>query len=65
MLIVDGLNSIGRVDWAIEVSRRFCNMVSKHGMAENFDAIAGDGLCDLAYTWTSSVFLVLAHEYLL
>lgn len=33
-------------------------------MAENFDALTGKPLRDQAYTWTASVFLVLAHEYL-
>jgi putative isomerase len=39
-------------------------MVSLSGMAENFDALSGDGLRDRAYSWTASVFLVLGHEYL-
>jgi putative isomerase len=37
-------------------------MAARSGMAENFDAITGEGLRDPAYTWTSSVFLIFAHE---
>ena len=63
MLIIDGLNAIGEVEFAQELSCRFCEMVVRSGMAENFDAISGEGLRDRAYSWTSSVFLILAHEY--
>jgi hypothetical protein len=31
-------------------------------MAENFDALTGEGLCDRAYTWTASVFQILAAK---
>jgi len=34
------------------------------GFAENYDALTGEARRDPAYTWTSSVFLILAHEYL-
>ena len=37
-------------------------MAQKSGMAENFDAETGDALRDPDYTWTSSVFLVFAHD---
>jgi hypothetical protein len=40
-------------------------MVNLSGMAENFDALTGAGLRDRAFTWTSSVFLILGHEYTL
>jgi len=64
LLLVDGLNAVGEVAFAQELSRRFCAMVDHSGMAENFDALTGEGLRDRAYSWTSSVFLILAHEYL-
>ncbi len=63
MLIIDGLYRAGEVDFASELSKRFCNMANKNGMAENFDAITGEGLRDRAFTWTSSVFLILANAY--
>ncbi|WP_119066367.1 amylo-alpha-1,6-glucosidase [Aggregatilinea lenta] len=63
MLIVDGLNAVGEVELARDLSRRFSAMVARSGMAENFDAFTGDGLRDRAYSWTSSVFLILAHDY--
>jgi hypothetical protein len=64
MIIVDGLTCVGETEFASELSRRFCDMVARSGMAENYDAVTGDSLRDRAYTWTSSVFLILAHEYL-
>lgn len=64
MLIVDGLLSCGQKPLAVEIARRFCKMVSMSGMAENFDALTGKSLRDPAYTWTSSVFQLLAHDLL-
>jgi len=64
MIMVDGLAAAGEIEFARELSRRFCDMAARSGMAENYDAITGNGLRDRAYTWTSSVFLILAHEYL-
>jgi len=65
MMIVYGLNAIGERELAVVISRKFCEMIRRSGMAENFDAITGAGLRDGAYTWTSSVFAILAHEFLL
>ncbi|NLF39640.1 hypothetical protein GX586_09360 [bacterium] len=62
MLIVDGLAHAGFRAQAAMIARRFCDMCARSGFAENFDALSGEPLCDRAYTWTSSVFLLLAHE---
>ncbi len=64
MLLVDGLEQCGETELARDVSRRFVDMVCQNGFAENFDALTGAGLRDLAYTWTASVALVLAKDYL-
>ena len=61
MLVVDGLLSAGEKELALEIARRFCKMATKSGMAENFNALTGEGLRDPAFTWTSSVFLILGH----
>jgi len=63
MLLVEGAAAAGDVELAREVSKRFCSMLNRSGMAENFDAMTGEGLRDRAFTWTSSVFLILGHEY--
>ncbi len=63
MLIADGLNRCGQTDLARETARRFADMVSLSGFAENFDALTGEGLRDRAYTWTASAFLVMTHEF--
>lgn len=65
MLILDGLHHCGEVELVKEMAFRFAKMIQKSGCAENFDALTGEGLRDRAYTWTSSVFLILSHEYLL
>ena len=63
-LMVTGLRDSGEDALAREIARRFCETVRSGGPAENFDAVTGAPLSDPSYTWTSSVFLVLAHEYL-
>jgi putative isomerase len=64
MLLAEGLDSAGEHVLAKKVREDFCRMVQQSGMYENFDAISGDGLRDPAYTWTSSVFLIFAHQLL-
>lgn len=64
LLIADGLAACGEGKLAGTIARRFCNLCAGAGMAENFDALTGAGLCDPAYTWTASVFLILAHDHL-
>lgn len=41
--------------------RRLCD---KSGFAECFDALTGAGQRDRAYTWTASIFLLLASDFL-
>lgn len=64
MLLMDGLSRCGQGDLVRETVRCFADMVKASGFAENFDAITGEGLRDRSYTWTASVFLAMAHEYL-
>lgn len=63
-LIIEGLADLGERAFARELARRFCDCVCRSGFAENFDARTGAPLRDPAYTWTSSVFLLLAHRLL-
>ncbi len=58
-----------RISWdqalgelADKISERFCKLCSRSGFAENFDALTGEALCDPAYTWTASVFLLLSQR---
>ncbi len=44
------------------MSERFCRLCGTSGFAENFNALTGEALCDPAYTWTASVFLLLAER---
>jgi len=64
MLMIDGLEKCGETALSREAALRFVNMTAASGFAENFDALTGKGLRDLAYTWTASVALVLAKDYL-
>jgi glycogen debranching enzyme len=65
-LLVDGLKRGGRHDIAKEIARRFCAMIEDRalGFYESFDAKTGSGYRALGYSWTASVYLLLAHEYL-
>jgi len=64
MILVDGLRAAGETELARDIAGRFCKLCVKSGFAENFDALTGAPLRDRGYTWTSSVFLVLANRYL-
>jgi putative isomerase len=64
MLLAEGLDSAGEHALAKKLREDFCRMAQQGGMYENFDAVTGDGLRDPAYTWTSSVYLIFAHQLL-
>lgn len=64
-LMVEGLEKCGEHALATSLAKKFCDMCKASGFPENFDALTGKGLRDPGYTWTASVFLALAHEYLL
>jgi hypothetical protein len=61
-LAVLGLRQAGETGLADEIARRFCRLCAHGGFAENFDARSGAPLRDPAYTWTASIFLLLASE---
>jgi hypothetical protein len=63
-LIVDGLRSMGEHELAKSIALKYCDLCNKNGFAENFDAKTGSPLRDTGYTWTVSVFLLLANEYM-
>jgi len=60
-LTVQGLLKCGEDELAMDIAQRFCHTCQNATMAENFNALTGDGLRDPAYTWTSAVFLELAR----
>ena len=60
-LVVEGLVASGFEELARDIAQRFCTTCAQSGFAENFDALTGEGLRDRAYTWTASVFLLLAE----
>jgi putative isomerase len=62
MLLAEGLDAAGEHALARNLRLDFCRMAQLSGMYENFDAITGVGLRDPAYTWTSSVYLIFAHQ---
>jgi hypothetical protein len=62
MILAEGLDSAGEHQMATNLREDFCKMVQLNGMSENFNAITGEGLRDPAYTWTSSVYLIFAHQ---
>lgn len=58
-IMVKALEACGEKQLAIDISKKFCTMAQRSGMAENFGALTGEGLRDRAFTWTSSVYLLL------
>lgn len=65
-LIVDGLLNAGEAELAVEIARKFCDMIAftAGGDFENFNALTGEGLRASGYTWTSSVNLLLQQVIL-
>lgn len=61
-ILYAGLRRCGEDALAREVALRFCRLCAKSGLAENYDALTGAPLRDKAYTWTASVFLLLAND---
>lgn len=61
-IAVAGLDRCGFTELADTIAKRFCRLCGRSGFAENFDALTGAGLRDRAYTWTASVFLLLAER---
>lgn len=60
-LIFDGLVAAGEMDLATLIARRFCDLCSQDaGFWENYDALSGKGLRCPGYSWTASVFLLMA-----
>ncbi len=63
VLLTDGLYRGGYKGQAKEIARRYCKMCQGHEtFAENFDPNTGEPLCDPAYTWGSSAYLICASE---
>ena len=64
MIIADGLEAAGETGFTRELRLRFCRMAAKSGFPENYHAVSGRPQDDPSYTWTSSVFLIFAHQLL-
>lgn len=62
-LFIDALQNNGYNEFATRLASKFMELTLVGGMAENFDPISGKGLVDPAFTWTSSVFLLLAEQF--
>ena len=64
-LIFDGLLSARESNLAYTIAERFCNLCLRSpGFWENYDALTGQGLRCPGYSWTASVFLLLANHLL-
>ena len=63
-LFVDALNRCENHAAARAIALRYCQMCNSAGMAENHDALTGQGLHDPAFAWTSAVFLRLGESLL-
>ncbi len=60
-IIFDGLVACAEYELARLIAERFCNLcLQVPGFWENYDALSGNGLRCPGYTWTASVFILLA-----
>ena len=64
LFVADGLRDMGETDLAADLCERFCRLTATHGFGECHDALSGEMHYDPAYTWSASVFLLLAHLHL-
>jgi putative isomerase len=62
MLLLEGIDEDGDRAFADDLRVRYLEAVMKSGFAENFDPETGQGYRDPTYTWSSSIFIILAHE---
>ncbi|MCE7918612.1 MAG: hypothetical protein DYG85_03730 [Chloroflexi bacterium CFX1] len=62
LILFDALMACGEVEFAGEIRQRFIDLVAQNGFAENFDAQTGQGYHDFHFSWTSGIWLALAHE---
>lgn len=60
-LFHDALRRSGQDQAAGQVALRYVQMGNRSGMAENSDALTGEGLHDPAFSWTSAVFLLMGE----
>ena len=61
-LIFDGLLESGDYELAHLIAERFCDLcLEVPGFWENYDALTGEGLRCPGYSWTASVFILLAE----
>lgn len=61
-LLIHGLKKSGYLVDAQRLANKFSQLVAIGGMAENFNPTTGVGNDDLAFAWTSSVYLMLAQN---
>jgi glycogen debranching enzyme len=61
-IITEGLAAIGETELAHEINLRFCKMAARSGMSENYHSLTGQDLCDPAFSWTASIFLILLQS---
>lgn len=60
VLVCDGLRRSGYASLAARIAGDYTRTLAEHWtFPENLDALTGEPLCDPAYTWTASAFLLL------
>nr|WP_283808937.1 trehalase family glycosidase [Vagococcus allomyrinae] len=60
-IFFDAFRRSGHLEIAKRLAQKYCQLANEHGMAENYNPETGAGNDDLAFTWTSSVFLLLGN----
>jgi putative isomerase len=61
-IVFDGLVECGEIELARLIAERFCDLCQQvPGFWENYDALTGNGLRCPGYSWTASIFLLLAE----
>ena len=62
-ILIDGIEASCDAAFATEAAKTFCDHTAQNGFPEKFNALTGQPESDPAYTWTSSVFLILTYQF--
>ena len=61
-IFFDAISRINEDAFSDRIATKYCELGSVGGMAENYNPLTGAGNDDLSFTWTSSVYLMLANH---
>lgn len=62
LLLVEAFEDCGEIALAMDIAKKYCELIHKNGCAENYNAKTGEALRDKSFTWTASTFIYLSSK---